>query len=62
MSKENKASLLVKLYEWAHSKFPKYVDCRPIYVEQSVKDAGFKICLSETHKLSGLPVKIVLAQ
>jgi len=43
ISKEDGDSLLLKLYEWAHKKFPQYVDCRPIYVEQSIKDAGFEI-------------------
>jgi len=62
MSKESRTTPLIKLYEWAHRKFPQYADCRPIYVEQSVRDAGFTISFSETHKLSGLPVKIVLAQ
>ena len=27
MSKENGKSLLLRLYEWAHRKWPKYVDC-----------------------------------
>ena len=60
MSKENGASSLVKLYEWAHMKFPKYTDCRPIYVEQSVQDAGFGIKYKEKVKLFGLPTEIII--
>ncbi|OGO78833.1 MAG: hypothetical protein A3K41_01515, partial [Chloroflexi bacterium RIFOXYD12_FULL_57_15] len=43
MSKEGGTSILVRSYEWMHEKLPQYVDCRPIYVEQSIKDAGFVI-------------------
>ena len=31
LSKENGSSLFLRLYEWAHIKFPKYIDCRPIF-------------------------------
>ena len=54
MSKENGKSKLLGLYEWAHNKFPKYVDCRPIYVEQSIKNVGFEIKHKEKIKLFGL--------
>ncbi|MCK5197651.1 MAG: class I SAM-dependent methyltransferase, partial [Spirochaetales bacterium] len=60
MSKEDGESILVNLYEWAHRKFPKYADCRPIYVEQFIKDAGFKISVKKSLKLSGLPIEIVI--
>jgi ubiquinone/menaquinone biosynthesis C-methylase UbiE len=62
LSKDSGETILLKLYEWAHMKFPKYIDCRPIYLEESILDAGFDISYQETLKLSGLPVKIVLAQ
>ncbi|MCJ7764079.1 MAG: methyltransferase domain-containing protein [Dehalococcoidales bacterium] len=61
MSKENGESLLLRLYEWAHRKWPKYVDCRPIYLEQSLRDAGYEIRKREKVKLFGLPVEIVIA-
>jgi len=61
MSREDRKSLLLKLYEWAHKKFPQYVDCRPIYVAESIKDAGFEIKHREKVKLSGLPGEIVIA-
>ena len=43
MPKEDGDSILLRVFEWIHKKFPQYVDCRPIYVEQSIKGAGFKI-------------------
>ena len=60
MSKENGESILLKLYEWAHKKFPNYTDCRPIYLEQSLKKAGFKIKYKEKVKLLVLPGEIVI--
>ena len=60
MSKENEKSWISNLYEWTHRKFPKYADCRPIYVEQSIVDAGFELEYKEKVKLSGLPVEIVI--
>jgi len=60
MSKEDGASPLLKLYEWLHQKLPQYVDCRPIYVEQSIKDAGFGIQHKERVSLLGLPGDIVI--
>ncbi len=54
MSKEDEGSMLVRLYEWVHKKWPKYIDCRPIYVEQSLKDAEYKIKSKEKVSLLGL--------
>jgi len=53
-------SILIGLYEWAHERFPKYVDCRPIHVERSVRDAGFELEYKEKVKLMGLPGEIVI--
>jgi demethylmenaquinone methyltransferase/2-methoxy-6-polyprenyl-1,4-benzoquinol methylase len=60
MSEEDGASPLLKLYKWLHQKLPQYVDCRPIYVEQSIKDAGFGIQHKERVSLLGLPGDIVI--
>ena len=61
MSKENGESIFLRLYEWIHGKWPKYVDCRPIYVEQSLIDAGYRIKSEEKVKLFRLPGEIVIA-
>ena len=61
MSKEGHPGGMVRLYEWAHRRFPISVDCRPIYVARSLAQSGFQIL--ETMKMSmfGLPLEIVLA-
>ena len=58
--KEN--SLFLRFYEWLHQKIPKYASCRPIYVEQVIKDAGYKIVHREEFIILGLvPIKLVVA-
>jgi len=61
MSKENGDSLFLRLYEWMHDKWPKYVDCRPIYVERSLIDVGYQIKNKEKVNLFRLPGEIVVA-
>jgi len=54
-------SLGVKLYEWSHRTFQTFASCRPIYVEDSVKIAGYKIM--KMHMIGVLfPMKIVIAE
>ena len=61
MSKQQNPGLLSSLYQYAHDKYPGLIDCRPIHVEDSLKDAGFSILDAESLSLLGLPVGIVLA-
>lgn len=64
MSREGYENLLsLRLYEWLHKKIPKYVSCRPIYLEDSLREAGYQIVKAEEFMLVKLvPEKIVLAK
>ncbi|MBM3707654.1 MAG: methyltransferase domain-containing protein [Actinobacteria bacterium] len=60
LSKENGNSLFLRLYEWAHIKFPKYIDCRPIFVCNSIEGAGFNILFKKKTKIFLAPIEIVI--
>ncbi len=60
LSREDGISLMVRVYEWLHERLPQYIDCRPIYVEQALKEAGFQLTHSEKEGLWGLPTKIAV--
>ena len=62
MAKRKESNLMVRLYEWAHEKFPQYADCRPIYAQKALEETGFDIeCVTEM-SMYGLPVEIILAR
>lgn len=58
--KKDHDSLPVRLYEWAHRQFPSFVDCRPIYLEEAIRAAGFTIQGVKIRNMWGLPVAIVV--
>lgn len=60
MSKEGGFAPFLKLYEWFHQVFPHFADCRPIYVRQSIQDAGFEVQFHEQLNLMGLPGELVI--
>ena len=62
MSKKGKSVVMTRLYEWSHRKFPKYADCRPIFVKKTLEDAGFQILDVTEMSMWGLPVDIVVAK
>ena len=59
MSKEGPKDPLVNVFEWTHKHFPKFLDCRPIYVRRALEEAGFTIRKALT-KHMWIPVEIVL--
>ena len=62
MSKSYGESTMLRLYEWAHKKWPKYVDCRPICVEKSLIDAWYSIQSRKKVRLVGLPGEMIIAR
>ncbi len=62
MSKGEEDTKLLRLYEWLHTKIPEYVDCRPIFVQESVENAGFHILNVTDVSLMGLSGQLVLAE
>jgi len=60
MKQKHDPTPVLKLYEWAHRKFPNYIDCRPIFVREMLEDAGFRILDSSEISSWGLPVEVVV--
>jgi demethylmenaquinone methyltransferase/2-methoxy-6-polyprenyl-1,4-benzoquinol methylase len=61
LSKEGEATTMMSLYEWAHRKWPRYADCRPICVGRSVTGCGYVIAIRGKASMAGLPVETILA-
>ena len=53
--------LSYRLYAGLHRRFPRIIDCRPIDVERSLVQAGFRIARLERREVWGLPVVAALA-
>ncbi len=62
LSKEGGRSTASRLYEWAHGRWPVIFDCRPIYLEASLRGAGYGIVDSKLSGMMGLPVGTVIAE
>jgi ubiquinone/menaquinone biosynthesis C-methylase UbiE len=62
LSRNAKVNLMTRLYDWAHSQFPIYIDCKPIFVKDNVTNAGFHIVNVADRSMWGLPIQIVLAE
>lgn len=61
MSRGGKRSLMLRIYEWAHQKWPKYLDCRPVYPTACLTEAGYRVESEFTSSMAGLSVETVLA-
>jgi ubiquinone/menaquinone biosynthesis C-methylase UbiE len=62
ISASGRRTLVRRLYEWSHERFPRVVDCRPIPVRAPVESAGFTATTAETISLWGLDVEVVAAR
>ena len=54
-------SLVCRLYEWGHARWPAVLDCRPIILQDWLEQAGWTVEISKRKMMWGLPVDIVLA-
>lgn len=61
MTKKGKPNAMTRLYGWLHEKLPQYVDCRPIFAQESLENAGFHTVDATAVSLFGLRGEIVLA-
>jgi len=61
LSKDQPLPWIGRLYERLHTRYPKWVDCRPIPVQSIVSEAIFRISLAQEATMWGLPVSILLA-
>lgn len=62
LSKKEGNSFILRVYELLHRRFPRYLDCRPIYVEKSIKEAGFIVTATKKIASFGIPVNIVIGR
>ena len=61
LSKKN-SNVMVRMYEWLHGILPRMLDCRPIFVEEVLNNAGIKTVYSSVISMWGLPVEIVVGE
>lgn len=62
LSKAGNDTLMRCLYERAHERWPRLLDCRPILVQEALEEAGFAMVDASLERLWGLPVEIVLSE
>jgi ubiquinone/menaquinone biosynthesis C-methylase UbiE len=61
LSKAGAAGRMRDIYEWGHRRFPKFLDCRPIFVRAALEENGFAILDATRATILTMPVEIVLA-
>ncbi|WP_246084331.1 class I SAM-dependent methyltransferase [Salinadaptatus halalkaliphilus] len=57
-----RAGPLTWLYEAIHDRWPTYVDCRPIYLRETLLETGFAVRDHRTTDICGLPVEVALCE
>lgn len=61
MVRDAHENIPLRIYEWFHQHLLAYVDCRPIYVQSALKQAGFQLQEITRKQMWGLPVEICIA-
>jgi ubiquinone/menaquinone biosynthesis C-methylase UbiE len=62
LAKRERDSGAVRLYEWAHKQFPRAVDCRPIFAQRVLSEAGFLPGAIIRRSMFRLPVEVIIAR
>ncbi len=61
--KNRECSKIIKIFEWQHQRFSQNASCRPIYLEESLINVGYKIIEKEELLMAKIfPMKIVVAK
>jgi len=61
LSQKEKSGWMERLYTWAHHRWSRIIDCRPILIEDVIKDAGFEISGAHEMFMWGLVIGILVA-
>jgi ubiquinone/menaquinone biosynthesis C-methylase UbiE len=62
LQKATASAPIVRVYEWAHERFPNVIDCRPIFVTRSLEQSGFRLEAALERRMWGLPVMAAMAR
>lgn len=62
LSKCQGPTTMIRVYEWINRWFPQWVDCRPIYCKDALKESGFAIQKNRILTMFGLPVELVIGK
>ena len=59
---KKKSNTTIRIYEWLRGVFPSLFNWRPIFLEDTLNDAGFNITDSSLIFMLGLPFEIVVGE
>jgi ubiquinone/menaquinone biosynthesis C-methylase UbiE len=62
LSRKGSEGLVTRIYERLHSMFPRWIDCRPIYLVHILTENGFQVVKERQQPMFGLQVEIVVVK
>jgi demethylmenaquinone methyltransferase/2-methoxy-6-polyprenyl-1,4-benzoquinol methylase len=62
MAQPARPSATARLYTWLHQRFPRYLDCRPIALQEYLATAGWEVRSTLDLAMVGLPVAVGIYQ